>query len=186
MTRRFPNLMLLFFIFTLTACCQNMTSPTDKFLIFLNGYQKDSLQNLITNDFQLKRTYTKYYNDKSSFLDKYLPNSRAYNGKYKILRVISDIEPKKYLVEDQSDYLKYLNVEYPTWKITIETKDNRVKLVTIDTTETYRKYSADIKIAEEIFMTWLKSNYPKDTQKMLYNQEGLLAKRLKEYAKKKK
>jgi hypothetical protein len=97
-------------MFSLTACAQNVTSPAGKFLSFLNDYQKDSLQNLITNDFQLKRTYTKYDNDKSSFLDKYLPNSRAYNGKYIILSVISDIEPKKYLVEDQSDYLKYLNV----------------------------------------------------------------------------
>jgi hypothetical protein len=162
-----------------------MTSPAAKFLNFLNDYQKDSLQNLITDDFQLKRTYTKYDNDKSSFLDKYLPYSRNYNGKFKLLKVISDIEPATYLVEDQSDYLKYLKVEYPTWKITIETEDHKVKRVTIDTTETYQKYATDLKIAEEIFMAWLKSNYPKDTQEILYDQEGLLTKRLKEYAEKK-
>ena len=101
------------------------------------------------------------------------------------MKVISEIEPKQFLVEDQSDYLKYLNVDYPTWKITIYTKHNKINLVTIDTTETYEKYLANIKIADELFMTWLKSNYPEITQEMLYNQEGLLAKRLKEYAEKK-
>jgi hypothetical protein len=98
------------------------------------------------------------------------------------LKVISENEPKQFLVEDQSDYLKYLNVDYPTWKITIFTKNNKINMVTIDTTETYEKYSANIKIADEIFMNWLKSNYPNVSQEMLYNEEGLLAKRLKEYA----
>ena len=171
---------------SLTSCVQSQSNTSDKFFEFLNSYQEDSLRNILTDDFQLNRTYTTYSNDKSSFLDEYLPNSKAYNGKYKILKVISEIEPKQFLVEDQSDYLKYLNVDYPTWKITIYTKHNKINLVTIDTTETYEKYLANIKIADELFMSWLKSNYPEITQEMLSNQEGLLAKRLKEYAEKNK
>jgi hypothetical protein len=170
----------------LTACGQSRPNASDKFFEFLNSYQEDSLRNILTDDFQLNRTYTTYSNDKSSFLDEYVPNSKAYNGKYKILKVISEIEPKQFLVEDQSDYFKYLNVDYPTWKITIYTKDNKINLVSIDTTDTYKKYLANIKIADELFMTWLKSNYPDITQEMLYNQEGLLANRLKEYAEKNK
>jgi hypothetical protein len=172
----------LLLLVTLTAWGQSQKNISDIFFEFLNSYQKDSLQNILTDDFQLNRTYTTYSNDKSSFLDKYLRNSKAFNGKYKILKVISENEPKQFLVEDQSDYLKYLNVDYPTWKITIFTKNNKINMVTIDTTETYEKYSANIKIADEIFMNWLKSNYPNVSQEMLYNEEGLLAKRLKEHA----
>ena len=170
---------------SLTSCVQSQPNTSEKFFEFLNSYQEDSLRNILTDDFQLNRTYTTYSNDKSSFFDEYLPNSKSYNGKYKILKVISEIEPKQFLVEDQSDYLKYLNVDYPTWKITIYTKHNKINLVTIDTTETYEKYLSNIKIADELFMSWLKSNYPDITQEMLSNQEGLLAKRLKEYAEKK-
>lgn len=186
MTRILSNLTFLFLLFSLTTCGQNTPSVSDKFFDFLNNYQIDSLRNLLTDDFQLKRTYTTYFNDKSSFLENYLPNSKNYNGKYEILKVITDIEPQQFLVEDQSDYLKYLKVDYPTWKITISIEDNRISQVTIDTTETYKKYSANIKVADEIFMAWLKANYPEDTQEILYNQEGLLVKRLKEYAEKKK
>jgi|LakMenEpi03Aug12_release.lakeMendotaPanAssembly.Ray.scaffolds.fasta_scaffold372531_2 hypothetical protein len=186
MTRKLTYSSFLFLIVTLTACGQSRPNASDKFFEFLNSYQEDSLRNILTDDFQLNRTYTTYSNDKSSFLDEYVPNSKAYNGKYKILKVISEIEPKQFLVEDQSDYFKYLNVDYPTWKITIYTKDNKINLVSIDTTDTYKKYLANIKIADELFMTWLKSNYPDITQEMLYNQEGLLANRLKEYAEKNK
>jgi hypothetical protein len=185
MTRILSSLTFLFLLFSMSTCGQNTPSASDKFFDFLNNYQIDSLRNLLTDDFQLKRTYTSYSNDKTSFLDNYLPNSKTYNGKYKILKVITDIEPQQFLVEDLSDYLKYLKVDCPTWKITLTTEDNKIRQVTIDTTETYKKYSADIKIADEIFMTWLKANYPEDTQEMLYNQEGLLGKRLKEYAEKK-
>ncbi len=186
MTRILSNLTFLLSLISLTASGQYTTSTADKFFYFPNSYQKDSLQNILTDDFQLKRTYTAYSNDKISFLDKYLSNSVAYNGKYNIIKVITDIEPQQFLVSDQSDYFKYLNVDFPTWKITITTKDKKIKQVTIDTTEVYQKYLADIKIADDVFMTWLKVHYPRDTAEILSNQTGLLSKRLKEYAEKKK
>jgi hypothetical protein len=186
MTHLVSNLTFLFLLISLTACGQHKSSTADKFFEFLNAYQKDSLQNILTDDFQLKRTYTTYANDKSSFLEKYLTNSKAFNGKYKIVKVMDYNEPQRYLVEDQSDYLKYLNVDYPTWEFSITTEDNKIKLVTIDTTETYQKYVEEIKIADEKFMTWLNVHYPEDTKEMLYNQAGLLTKRLKEYAKRNK
>lgn len=186
MIRFILKLTFLLLMTSVTASGQNTQSSAGKFFDFLNSYQKDSLQNILTDDFQLKRTYTTYSNDKNSFLEKYVPNSKAFNGKYKILKIITDIEPQQFLVEDQSDYLKYLDVDYPTWKITIATEQKKINQVTIDTTDVYQNYLADIKIADEKFTTWLKVKYPEDTQEELYNQEGLLTKRLKEYAEKKK
>lgn len=167
---------------SLTACAQKSPSSGEKFFIFLNAYQKDSLQNLLTDDFVLKRTFTHYQNDKQSFLENYLTFSKALNGKYLLLNVINESEPQQFLVEDRSDYLKYLKVDYPTWKITISTEHNKIKLVIIDTTAVYQKYLSEIKIADKKFKAWLIANYPEETQENLYNQEGLLNKRLKEYA----
>lgn len=182
MTHILSHLIFLFLLISLASFGQKKPSPEDHFFNWLNNYQKDSLRNLLAEDFLLRRTYTTYFNDKSSFLDKYIPDSKAYNGKYKILKVITDIEPRQFLVEDQSDYLKYLNVGYPTWNITLMVKDEKIQQVIIDTTEAYQKYLEEIKVADEKFMTWLKFNYPGDTREILNNQEGLLVKRLIEYA----
>lgn len=186
MSRILSNLTLLFLFISLTTYAQYKPSAANKFFNFLNAYQKDSLQNILTADFHLNRTYTSYSNDKTSFLNKYLLNSKAFNGKFKILYCINEMEPQQFLVEDQSDYLTYLHVAYPTWKFTICTEHELIKLATIDTTEMYQKYLTEIKIANEKFEAWLKIKYPKDTLDELYNQEGLLTKRLEQYAKRKK
>ena len=139
----------------------------------------------MTDDFQLVRTYTTHANDKSTFLDTYLNHSKSFNGKFKIIKVVSATEPQEFLVEDQSDYLKYLNVAYQTWKMTVSTKDKKVNRVTIDITESYPKYVEDLKMADEKFMTWMKVKYPNVTQEILFAEEGLLLKRLREYSAKK-
>jgi hypothetical protein len=122
MTRKLSRLLFSLTLLLLTACRQNSYTVADKFLEYLNKNQKDSLQNILSDNFHLKRTYTDFENDKLSFLNEYLPHTKSYNGKYKILEVIEPNEPKQFLVEDQSDYFKYLNIPCPNWKITIRTK----------------------------------------------------------------
>lgn len=186
MPNKYILLAFLFVLLSIGVHSQTTNSPANKFFEFSNSYLKDSLSNLLSDDFQLVRTYTTYANDKSSFLDTYLLHSKSFNGKFKILKVVSATEPQEFLVEDQSDYLKYLKVGYPTWKITVSTKDNKVNRVTIDITESYPKYEEDLRIADEKFVAWIKANYPSETQEVLYTQQGLLPKRLKEYSLKKK
>lgn len=178
------NLTLLLLVISSAAYGQHTSTISDKFFHFLNSYQKDSLHQLIADDFQLTRTYTSFAHDKFTFLENYLPMSKAFNGKYQILKIFEDQEPQQYLVEDHSDYLKYLNVDYPTWNFFITTENNKIKQVTIDTTETYPMYLIELKKADEKFTTWLKVNHPEDTKEALFYEEGKLSDRLKEYAKK--
>ncbi len=184
MTKRISYLITITcLLFTSTAPAQNSNTPAHKFLTFLNHYETDSLQILLSDDFQLRRTYTDYSNDKFSLLDQYLPHSKNFNGKFKILKTLSEADPVQFLVEDRSDYLKYLKMDSPTWKMSIFTMGDKVQHVTIDTTQTYQKYLADLKVKDAAFGRWLLQKHPDDTQEILYNTKGLLIRRLKEYAK---
>lgn len=181
------NILTLFLGLTFfVSCGQNVKSkPADKFLEFLNNYQVDSLQILTTEDFQLKRTYTTYTNDKKTFINEYIPTSKSFNGKYKVLKTNDTELTTEFLVEDQSDYFKYLNIDYPKWKIILTTTNqDKIAVMTIDTTESYQAYLSQIKQKNEDFESWLKANYPDETKDNLYSTTGLLTRRLKEYAKK--
>lgn len=171
---------LTFFV----SCVKNVKSdPADKFLKFLNNYQADSLQILVTDDFKLKRTYTNHTSDKKSFIDQYVPTSKNFNGKYIVLTTNRHDLETEFLVEDQSDYFKYLNVDYPKWKIIVtRTNQDKITAVTIDTIKSYKAYLSQIKQKSEDFESWLKTNYPDETNNRLYSTTGLLTKRLKEYA----
>lgn len=172
-------------LFTSTALTQSPNTPAHKFITFLNHYEIDSLQILLTDDFLLDRTYTYFTNSKSSLLDQYLPHSKNLNGKFKILKTLSDTEPVQFLVEDRSDYLKYLNIDCPSWKIAISIRGEKVYRATIDTTQSYQKYLADLKVKDAAFTRWLLDKHPDEPQEILYNTKGLLIRRLKEFSKQK-
>ena len=184
MTKNFTILTLLFGLTFFESCGQSLKpNPADKFLDFLNLYQVDSLQTLLSDNFQLKRTYTTYTNDKKSFIEKYVPNSKNFNAVYKILKTSSSGQTTDFLVEDQSDFLKYLNIDNPKWKVQVVANgQEKIELVTIDTTKNYRTYLTQTKEKGEQFENWLKQKYPDETQEQLYNTAGLLTKRLKEYS----
>lgn len=153
------------------------------FLAFLNNYQVDSLKALLTDHFQLNRTFTTYTNDKKSFIETYVPHSKNFNAKYKVLKSTQQELITVFLVEDQSDYLRYLKIDKPTWNITIKLNEQyKVESMTIDTTENYRTYLKQTKEKGKRFEMWLKEKYPNETTETLYNTEGLLRKRLKEYS----
>ncbi len=184
MTKNFTILTILLGLTCFVSCGQNSrTNPADKFLSFLNRYQVDSLQTLLSDNFQLKRTYTTYTNDKKSFIEKYVPNSKNLNAAYKVLTTIQNGQTTDFLVEDQSDFLKYLGIDNPRWKVQVTTNEQeKIVLVTIDTTESHQAYLTQTKEKGEQFEKWLKQKHPGETQEQLYNIAGLLTQRLKEYS----
>lgn len=184
MTKNFIILTLVFELAFFMSRGQNSQPyPADRFLHFLNHYQLDSLQALLADNFQLKRTYTTYTNDKKSFIEKYVPNSKNFNATYKVLTITQKGQTTDFLVLDQSDFLKYLNIANPKWKMQVITNgEEKIKLVTIDTTESYRAYLIQTKEKGAQFEGWLKQKYPGETLDQLYNTAGLLTKRLKEYS----
>jgi hypothetical protein len=174
-------LTLSFSLTLITSSCQIKRSPGEKFFVFLNDYQQDSLSYLLTDDFQLTRTYTNFSNDKATFLRDYVSSSKAYNGKYRIINIVSKTEPWKFLVEDQSDYFKYLKIENPQWIITVVSRNDKVDQVRIDSTNSYSKFTADIRRENSKFDNWIKQKYPDTTFESVLKTDGLLIRLLKEY-----
>lgn len=154
--------------FSLHVDAQKNGTTSQKYFTFLNNYETDSLAKLLTNDFQLKRTFTSFKNDKSYFLQTYLPYSKTIHGKFTIIKSWVDTIHNSFLVEDYSDYLKYLGVIYPTWKLIIIEKGNQIEEVIIDTTDVYQKYLRELKAKEKIFSNWVFKKYPAETEDKLY------------------
>lgn len=173
---------ILFLVFSLTACVQKKLSPAEKYIEFLNNYQKDSLDALLTDDFVQRRTFVKFSNDKASLLNWYIPYSQAVDGKFEILEVISDNEPKQFLVKDISEYFRYLKIDYPKWKLIISSKGNKVSEVVIDTTKSYQKYISQLKKKDEQFRNWLKTNHPNEELSHIQLKRDIFLKRLKEFS----
>jgi hypothetical protein len=184
MTKNFSIPTLLLGLTFLVSCGQNSRlKPAEKFITFLNNYQADSLQILVADNFQLKRTYSTYANDRKSFLGNYFQDSKNINAKYKIIKSTNSGQTTEFLVEDQSDYLRYLNIEYPKWRLQVVTNgQEKIESMTIDTTENYQTYLTQAKIKGEEFEKWLKQKYPDEAGNLLYNTTGLFPKRLKEYS----
>ena len=155
--------------------------PANRFIQFLNNYQRDSLANLLDDDFLMTRTYAKYTNDKQSFLGKYIDKSKAGQAKFIVLKEISIKEPRQYLVADESNFFKYLGLKSPNWKLTISTKGDKVLLTSIDTTTNYRKYLLELKVKDGEFNAWLTQKYPKETSNTISKNDTLFNSRLKEY-----
>ena len=184
MTKNSIILTLLLGLAFFVSCGQNSKpNPADKFLGFLNSFQIDSLQVLVADNFQLQRTYSTYTNDKKSFVGKYIPTSKNLNGKYKIIRATYSGQTTDFLVENQSDFFKFLNIDYPKWKVQIVTNgQEKIERMIIDTTENYQAYVKQAKEKGEQFESWLKQKYPDETDEILYNTTGLMTQRLKEYS----
>ena len=175
---------LLFVVSFLVSFGQNQKPyPAERFIGFLNNYQVDSLQTLVADNFELKRTYTTYNNNRKSFFEKYIPYSKNLNGKFKILKANKRGQTTSFLVEDQSDYLKYLNIDYPKWHLQIIINEqDKIVGMTVDTTENYQTYLKQSKKMSEQFDNWLKKKYPDETTQILHNTVGLFIRRLKEYS----
>ena len=188
MQKKIIYLQLLLLV-VISISCGEKSKPIkepDRFLEYLNQYQIDSLENLLADSFQIVRTYTNFKTDRVSFFGDYLRRTEAYNGKYKVMDIVTASGATVYLVEDQSDYIDFLGVKPPTWKIRIDRNSKgKVYLVLIDTTESFTKYSRDMLSAEAYFDKWLEQSHPGETLENLHQDDKLLFDRLKEFSNKK-
>ncbi|MCZ4245302.1 hypothetical protein [Pedobacter punctiformis] len=184
MTKHSTILTLIFgFIFFVSWGQNPKPTPADRFLNFLNNYQIDSLRVIVADNFELQRTYTKYINDKKSFLENYVPQSKVFNGKYKILKRAENKYETEYNVQDQSNYLKYLKITYPKWKIKILTNHkNMIEHMLIDTTGNYQLYLTQLKQKTKKFEKWVSQKHPTEYLKDIYANERRLTTLLKEYS----
>jgi hypothetical protein len=180
-----PKFILTFLLLGFFAS-SNAQSPIPKFFKHLNNYQADSLETLLSEDFLLSRTFANYTNNKSTFLNTYLSHSKNCNATFLLLKIDSSGDKNQYLVKDQSAIFTYLNLPNPVLKLSFTLSNNLIKAVQIDTTAGYAKFQQRQNIEIEHFENWLANKYPSESLQMLYVTEGLLVKRLKEFASRKK
>jgi len=176
-------LIYLFQLPVLKSCGQSHQSVPENFLNLLNRYEKDSLKIITSDNFQLEEGYVHRSINKAEFIDSFVTFSKVVNGKFNIVKKVTESEPFVFLVEDISDYIKYFDLKAPTWKLTIVTNKDKVSKMTSDTTKGYQAYLNKFLIKHNNFIKWLNSKYPNETEDYLYhNINGLLHRRLKEFS----
>lgn len=136
-------------------------NTADKFLIYLNNYQKKELEAIITPDFKFKREFASKTTDRQEFLNNYLKDSKTLMAKFRVIYQYNEKNQGFYVVEDQSLYLKLLDVKFPQWKMTITTSGEKVSEVTLAPTEDYDNYITEMGSKGEKFNSWMNKNYPK-------------------------
>lgn len=151
--------LLLTVIGCMTISAQK-TSTADQFLNYLNKYQKKELTAIITPDFKFKRQFSTKTTGRKEFLDSYLEDSQTLIAKFKVIKKPDGKNQNYYVVEDQSQYLKLLDVQFPKWNMTITTVAGKVSQVLLAPSDDYDTYIAELNSKGEEFNTWMHENYP--------------------------
>ncbi len=172
-------LLILFF----PLLCIGQDQPALRFIRLLNEYKTDSLSSMLSENFILKRTFSDHSNDKTSFLAEYVPHSKMCNAKFIVVKNLSFDNPVKFLAEDKSDYLVYLDIKPMQWKISIGVQGDKIESFIIDTVGISKKYFEAVRFRTKQFENWLNKEYPGEINEKLYVIPGLLTKRLSEFAK---
>ncbi len=154
----------IFILLQLFVNAQSTDELINKFFRYTNAYQKDSLEILLTDDFELTRTYTSYKNDKTSFLNNYIDYSQLLKGKFTVIDISQSSEKSIYMAVDSSLYYTLLEIPNPIWKFSFTTKANQISKIQIDTTDTYTNYSLVLKDKNMHYENWLEQKYPNENQ----------------------
>ncbi|MCX8525595.1 hypothetical protein OF897_16905 [Chryseobacterium formosus] len=158
--------LLLVLISSITISAQKI-STTDQFLSYFNNYQKKELEGIITSDFKFKREFSKVITDRKEFLNKYLEDSQTLIAKFKVIKKPDGKNQNYYVVEDQSQYLKLLDVKFPRWNMTITTTAGKVSQAMLSPTNDYDNYVTELTSKTEKFNSWMEENHPEiDLEKL--------------------
>ncbi len=175
----------LFIAIQFVSHAQSDLKCAEKFIARLNDCDSTSLDSLLTPDFELKRNFVNFHHDRERFMGDYLMYNQNLKGKFIILETISSKNPVQFLVEDQSIYFDKLQMQNPTWKITLYVENNQIQKMVIDSTNFYHQYVEESKVKATPFHDWVKEKYPDETSEMRSQTPGLMEKRLNEYLKQK-
>ncbi|MFC5872342.1 hypothetical protein [Chryseobacterium arachidis] len=153
-------LCLLTIVINYITLSAQQNNTADKFLSYLNNYQKKELESILTPDFKFKREFTSKITDRNEFLNKYLEDSKTLDAKFQVIKKYDEKNQNNYLVEDQSLYMKLLDVKFPTWKMSIATIGDKVSMVTLAPTEDYDNYIKEVGSKGQKFNSWMNKNHP--------------------------
>lgn len=151
--------LLMAAISSITVSAQKM-STADQFLSYFNNYQKKELAGMLTPDFKFKRKFSTVITDRKEFLNKYLEDSETLIAKFKVIKKPDGKNQNYYVVEDQSQYLKLLDVKFPKWNMTITTAAGKVSQVMLAPTNDYDNYVTELTSKTEKFNSWMNDNHP--------------------------
>lgn len=169
------------FYFFGTAAFKENEPPGKQLIGFLNSYQAQKLARITSDDFIIVSGWSSYITSREDFLGEYIHISKAVNAKFNIRDTLS-LKPEKYRVEDESDYLKLLEIDYPEWILSFEyEKSGKVSVMRLDTTDSYTRFKEQYAAKERLFYSWLSLQYPADSATNLGKKPKLLMERLREY-----
>lgn len=153
-------LCLLMAVISCATVSSQKMNTADKFLNYLNKYKKKELAAITTPDFKFKRKFSTKITGKKEFLGSYLEDSQTLIAKFHVVKKPNGKSQNYYVVEDQSQYLKLLNVKFPRWNMTITTVAGKVSQVMLAPTEDYDTYITELNSKAEQFNSWMNENYP--------------------------
>lgn len=171
-------------VFILTACTITaQKTPAEKFVMFYNQYQTDSLTNLLDKNFTYTRTFSSYTNDKQSFLNDLQNRTAIMHASLNIISSDQQEFISRFTVKDKSDYFTYLGINPPTWILIVYTNhEHKISACKLDTTTSYRKYNNESAKKYEAFKKWYDQKHTGQTVDLPTETAALIT-LLKEYAK---
>lgn len=169
----------------LGSCSKKTESNPDKFIRFVNNYAVDSLDSILSDKFEIKRTFVKYENDKSSFLNSYMKTLKENGGHISIQRKETTGDTSRYVVKTGSYFFTYLHIEPPTMIYTfVCDQQQKITTIFIDTSGSFHKYQEEISKEMDLFKAWLQLHHPGESDTDLVKTQGLLESCLKAYSEK--
>lgn len=151
--------LLMVAVSSITVSAQKMTTA-DKFINYFNKYQKNAIIKITTSDFKFKDQFSEETMDKYEFLTDYFDDCETVIAKYKVIKKTTQKNKSYYVVEEQSQYLKLLNIKFAKWNMTITTLGGKVSQVILSPTKDYDNYITELNSKTEKFNSWMKENHP--------------------------
>ncbi|WP_153393225.1 hypothetical protein [Chryseobacterium vaccae] len=152
--------LLMAAVSSITVSAQTM-SLADQFISYFNNYQKKELAMMTTSDFKFKNESSDEILNRYDFFTFYFDDSETLLSKYKIIKKTTQKDKTYYVVEEQSQFFKLLDVKFPKWNMTITTVEGEVDEVALTPTEGYDAYMTELKSKTEKFDAWMTEHYPK-------------------------
>lgn len=167
------KILLSFCCLIFVVSCQQKKRPlAERFFDYLNTYQTDSLEMLLSDDFQLESSSINIKTNKATVL------TAAEEGKknkltYKVIESKND----EFTVEHQSDVYKYLGATNPVCKYKFTSKGDYITYIFLDDKESVDQLTPKY----EAFENWLYERHSEEELAKWLNTDGFWMSSAQEY-----